>query len=162
MPPPRQRRRTTGGRTTRWCVSVQGAKGRKAHGSWCLEGFLVGEWRVAAAVTRPMDSTSHAGHKWLHLTCVDGPLPAATGIEGYTQLAVNEREDLEAALVRRAGLVLPLQEPDAAQALVPPPAEGAAVAGAGLPPAEDQGAYGPSQPDDPLQDAAQLPREPEA
>ena len=104
----------TGGRITRWCVRIQSAKGRKAHCWRCLQGFDPGAWRLAAAPTRAVGSTAHAGNKWLRLTCVDGPLPPASGIEGYAQLAVSEREDLEAAIVRRAGPVLPLREPGAA------------------------------------------------
>ena len=46
QPAPR-RRRMTGGRITRWCVSAQPKRGKRAHCTRCMEGFAVGEWRVA-------------------------------------------------------------------------------------------------------------------
>ena len=86
--PARQRRRKalTGNRITKWCVSAQSRRGKPAHCYRCQQGFAVGEWRVAGVVQRPADSKAHAGHKWLHLGCVDGPLPAASGMEGYPGL----------------------------------------------------------------------------
>ena len=127
QPAPR-RRRLTGARATRWCVSVQSKAGRHAHCHRCMLGFASGEWRVAGVIPRPVDSKSHAGKKWLHPTCVDGPLPPAADMEGYSGLSVSERENLEEALAARGGPVLPLL--DAAQEQAPVrPDQAAAAAG---------------------------------
>ena len=84
---------------------------------------------MAAVFTRPVGSASHVGHKWLRLECVDGPLPPATGMENYDGLAVGDREDLETALIRRGGPVLPLHEGDGPQEPVRPAAEAEAGGG---------------------------------
>ena len=141
-------------------MTAQPRAGQRAHCSRCQLAFNVNEWRVAAVVTRAVSSRSHAGHKWLHLTCVDGPLPPATGMENYAGLAVGDREDLEGALARRGGPVLPVQEGDAPQEPVPPeaaPAEAAAAVAAAAGPPGDPSAYGENRRTDPLSRAQEDP-----
>ena len=161
QPAPR-RRRTTGRRTTKWCVTAQDKRGKKAHCVRCMLGFNAGEWRVAGVFQRPVGSASHVGHKWMHLACVDGPLPPASGMEGYTELTAGERESLEAQLEARGGPLLPLLEADQSQTPRRPAQAEAADGGAraaleplvGPPmPADGPAAYGPGQQYDPMQAA---------
>ena len=167
-PAPR-RRRVTGGRTTRWCVTVQSKTGKRAHCVRCMLGFETGDWRVAGVFQRPVGSESHVGHKWMHLACVDGPLPPASGMEGYTELTVGERENLEAHLEARGGPLLPLREADHDQAPVRPAQAEAADGGTGAAlgtlvgpplPAGGPAAYGPGQQYDPMQAAEAEPPTP--
>ena len=98
----------TGARIRRWCVSIQPRRAKPAHCYRCFLGFSAGEWRVAGVTQRPVGSQAHAGNKWMHIGCVDGHLPAASSMEGYSMLSEQEREELEDALLARGGPVLPL------------------------------------------------------